>query len=193
MATRILYLFPDTNLFIQCRPLHELRWKTWTEFDEVHVIVSRPVQSEIDQQRIEGNDRVGKRARAASSLLRENHRGDRREARARHGSDREGISAADLKPYGGFCSYRLDYGEPDDRLVGIAHAFLQQNPGVEARILTHDAGPLASAKMVGVPFEAVTSGFGHLKTTEAEKYLENSNARLRGSRRPSRISGSGAS
>lgn len=39
-----LYLFPDTNLFIQCRPLEELDWTQWSAFDQVHLIVSRPVQ-----------------------------------------------------------------------------------------------------------------------------------------------------
>ena len=45
MADRILYLFPDTNLFIQCRPLSELGWDRWGAFDEIHLIVlvrSRP-------------------------------------------------------------------------------------------------------------------------------------------------------
>jgi predicted ribonuclease YlaK len=154
MATRILYLFPDTNLFIQCRPLHELGWKTRAEFDEVHVIVSRPVQSEIDQQKNLGNDRVGKRARAASSLLREIIVGTGEKRVRDTGPAVKVFVRQDLKPDADL-SDRLDYGEPDDRLVGIAHAFLQLNPGVEARILTHDTGPLASAKMVGVPFEVI--------------------------------------
>jgi len=79
MADRILYLFPDTNLFIQCRPLSELGWDRWGAFDEIHLIVSRPVQAEIDKHKNRGNDRVAKRARTASSLLREiiGHEGDR--------------------------------------------------------------------------------------------------------------------
>ena len=42
------------------------------------------------------------------------------------------------------------YEEPDDRLVGTVHGFIQQNRGVDARVLTHDTGPMASAQMVGV-------------------------------------------
>lgn len=49
--TGILYLFADTNLFIQCRALVELDWSAWASFDEVHVIVSRPVQREIDYRK----------------------------------------------------------------------------------------------------------------------------------------------
>ncbi len=67
----ILYFFPDTNFFIQCRPFGELDWGRWSDFDEVHLIVTRPVQSEIDQHKYRGSDRLAKRARLASSLLRD--------------------------------------------------------------------------------------------------------------------------
>ena len=68
---RILHFIPDTNLFIQCRRLEELDWSIWAEFDEIDVIVCRPVQREIDNQKSKGNDRIGKRARAVHSLFRE--------------------------------------------------------------------------------------------------------------------------
>ncbi|MDE0154631.1 MAG: PIN domain-containing protein [Gammaproteobacteria bacterium] len=66
----ILHFIPDTNLFTQCRPLEELDWSIWAEFDEIHVIVCRPVQREIDNQKTRGNDRVAKRARKTNSLFR---------------------------------------------------------------------------------------------------------------------------
>lgn len=68
---KILYFFPDTNVFIQCRPLSQVDWSAWKEFDEVHLVVSRPVQSEIDNHKNKGSDRLGKRARTTSSLFRE--------------------------------------------------------------------------------------------------------------------------
>jgi integrase len=58
----ILYLFPDTNLFIQCRPLEQLDWSYFGSFEELHLIVSRPVHKEIDYRKNKGNDRVGTRA-----------------------------------------------------------------------------------------------------------------------------------
>jgi len=59
--TKILHLFSDTNLLIQCRPVEELDWEQWKEFDEVHVIVSRPVQKETDKHKNSGSDRLAKR------------------------------------------------------------------------------------------------------------------------------------
>ena len=51
MNEKILYLFPDTNLFVQCKPLQELNWSEWSDFTEVHLIVCRPVTREIDNQK----------------------------------------------------------------------------------------------------------------------------------------------
>jgi hypothetical protein len=50
----IAYLFPDTNVFVQCRPLEELDWSSWRELDEVHLVVSRPIESEIDAHKNRG-------------------------------------------------------------------------------------------------------------------------------------------
>ena len=71
MAKHTLYLFPDTNLFIQCRPLEQLDWSEWAEFAEVRLIVCRPVQREIDNQRSRGNSRVAHRARKTYGTFRE--------------------------------------------------------------------------------------------------------------------------
>ncbi len=183
MAPRILYLFPDTNLFIQCSPLDQLDWTAWKEFDEVHLIVSRPVQSEIDHQKNRGSDRVGRRARAASGLLREiilNGVGYKvvRDA----GPTVKLFIRPELKTNPEL-SDRLDYRERDDQLVGTAHSFMQQSVGVDARVLTHDTGPMASAQMVRVPIEPIPDDWLlPPETTEAEKKirdLENEVARLR--------------
>ena len=38
MSKRTLYLFPDTNVFIQCKPLEQLDWSEWQEFSEIHLL-----------------------------------------------------------------------------------------------------------------------------------------------------------
>jgi hypothetical protein len=146
---KVVYLFPDTNVFVQCRPLEQLDWSAWRAFDEVHLIVSRPVQSEIDERKNKGGERVARRARKASSLLRDIIIG---------GLDHLPVRPADpavklfmrtaLRPSPDLAS--LDYSRRDDELVGTVYGFVQQNPGVDARVLTHDTGPMASAHMIGV-------------------------------------------
>lgn len=152
---RILYLFPDTNIFIQCRPLEELDWSRWNTFDEIHLIVCRPVQREIDNQKGKGNDRVGKRARRTHSQFRNVIISDRGYELIRESApqvkllvDPSWVPSPDLKD-------RLDYNKPDDEIVGCLHAFRTANPGVEAKLLTHDSGPMASARMLSLPFTHV--------------------------------------
>ncbi|WP_431324459.1 PIN domain-containing protein [Rhizobium sp. YTU87027] len=66
-----LFLFPDSNVFIQCKPLKDLDWSPWKNYSHVRLIVTRPVLVEIDRQKNKGSDRLGQRARKASSLFRE--------------------------------------------------------------------------------------------------------------------------
>jgi hypothetical protein len=57
--SRTLYLFPDTNAFIQCRSLDQVDWSEWVDYAEIHLIVCQPVQREMDKHKIRGSDRVG--------------------------------------------------------------------------------------------------------------------------------------
>jgi len=147
---KTLYLFPDTNVFVQCRSLDQLNWGKWADVDEVRLIVARPVQVEIDKHKSKGSDRLAERARATSRLFREIVRSPERHQIIRPGKPALTIELKiDLKPAPALAD-RLDYDYPDDRLVGIVQAFADRER-VDARVLTHDAGPMASAKMVGVP------------------------------------------
>ena len=146
------------------------------EFDEIHLIVCRPVQHEIDHQKQKGNDRIGRQARKAHSIFRE------------------------IIVCGGICKLireadplvrllidpsclpnpalgdRLDYGETDDRIVGCVDAYRKQHPDLDARLLTHDSGPMASAQMLSVPFVPIPDSW--LRPPEDNK-TERENRRLR--------------
>jgi hypothetical protein len=153
--TKILHLFSDTNLLIQCRPLEELDWGQWNEFDEVHVIVSRPVQKEIDKHKNSGGDRLAKRGRKAASLLREVIAGSADHKVIREASPRVMLLVrTEIKPSESVAG-TLNYAEADDQLVGIVHSFASENPGCDARLLTHDTGPMASATAVNVPVAVI--------------------------------------
>lgn len=149
---RTLYFIPDTNLFIQCRPLNELDWSMWAEFNEIHVIVCRPVQREIDNQKKRGNNRVAKRARKTNSLF-------RRIINSEQGYELIHESKPQVKllvdpTYQPSSDLRdqLDYNEIDDQIVGCVHTFQARNPEADVRLLTCDTGPMASAQMCSLPF-----------------------------------------
>lgn len=147
-----VYLFPDTNLFIQCKPMNELNWSKWNDYDEVCLIISRPVQAEIDRQKGGGNTRLAKRARATSSMFREILLSEEkyREVFSTKPTVRLYIRQ-DIKPNESL-SDLLTYSERDDQLVGIVSSFSDPHNNKRVFLLTHDTGPMASAAMVGVEF-----------------------------------------
>lgn len=155
MSERILYLFPDTNIFVQCKPLEQLDWSEWKDYAEIHLLVCRPVQREIDDQKTRGNSRIASRARATYQLFRKIIDGQK---------ECELISSASpvVKLYLQGPSRpsldledTLDYSKPDDQLIGHLHKFRQDHEGADARLLTHDGGPMMTANYLEIPYVAV--------------------------------------
>src|SRR3546814_2588063 len=66
---KALYVFPDTNVFVQCQSLEELAWSDLGTFDLIVLLLSSPVIGEIDRQK-GGAGRLAKRARTANTLIR---------------------------------------------------------------------------------------------------------------------------
>lgn len=150
MTTRTLSFFPDTNLFIQCRPLEELDWSEWADFEEVHLIVCRTVQREIDRQKHYGNGRVAQRARKTSSLFRSIIEEDYKVIREKDPHVKLMLEASSIPSLE--LRDRLDYNEPDNEIVGFLYQYRQQHPEVDVRLLTHDTGPMMTARSLDLPF-----------------------------------------
>ena len=176
MSERTLYLFPDTNVFIQCKPLEQLDWSEWQDFSEIHLLVSRPVQREIDDQKNRGNSRVARRSRTTYQLFRKIIDG-RQEYELIRGSTLvvklylEGPSRPSPE-----LDDSLDYSKPDDEIVGYLHKFRQDNQGADARLLTYDGGPMMTANSLGIPYVVVKDDW--LLPPENNE-LERENARLK--------------
>lgn len=149
-----LTVFPDTNVFVQCKPLDELDWSPLGTFKRVEIIVSRPVQAEIDAQKNKGSGRLHKRARKASAIFREAILSQ--EGYIEFGSNpRVRLTIKpNIRPSPAHGN-SLDYSERDDQLVGIAATFAEENRNIDVRLLTHDTGPMASARMIGLRFVEV--------------------------------------
>ena len=149
--TKTLHLFVDTNLFIQCRYLSELDWSEWKDFSEVHLIVSLPVQREIDRQKTRGNDRVGRRARSTySSLFRAIATGEKEFELIHDVEPRVKLFLESPSRPDPELADSLDYSRPDDEIIGCLSRFVKDNPGFDVRLLTHDTGPLMTARGLGL-------------------------------------------
>ena len=155
MPTRVLYLFPDTNLFIQCLPLEQIDWAQWDDFDEVHLLVCRPVQREIDNQKNRGNDRVGQRARKTYQVFRNIAIGEDGYELIRESGPRVELHLEALSKPSPELEDQLDYGRPDDEIVGCCHQYSHEHTDADVRLLTHDGGPMMTARSLGIPFVAI--------------------------------------
>lgn len=150
-----LYCFPDTNLFIQCKTLDALDWSALGDFDAIDLVITRPVQKEIDAHKGKGNARVASRSRIAASVLKEVLASELgyKEIRA-HGPCVRLYVQLDLRQDAELADV-LNYDEVDDQLVGVVSGFLKANPNHQVRLVSDDVGPIASAKTVGVPFTPI--------------------------------------
>lgn len=175
----ILYFFADTNLFIQCRALAELDWSAWASFDEVHVIVSRPVQREIDYRKNKGSDRVGDRSRVTNKMFREIIQSDKDHMVIRDASPCVKLFIKPEYSHDPDLAGRLDYGERDDQIIGTISTFKKQNPGADVRLLTDDGTPMATAKSLQIAVAEIPEAWLlPPEKTEAEKKLHSVQAEL---------------
>ena len=188
MSSRILYLIPDTNLFLQCRSLEEIDWTSSPDLKycgEIHLVICDPVLREIDRLKNRGNDRVGRRARKVSSIFRQIiiRENGVREIRA----DSPGVKlvlSSEVRPTPELNDgTRLDYSNPDDEIVGCLHRFLEENCDDDARLLTHDGGPMLTCQGLGLPFVPIPDAWRlppeSNNLTRANHKLLEENIRLR--------------
>lgn len=63
------FLFVDSNLFLQCRPLRDLDWDRLVGREEVTILVPSAVLAELDKHKSDGNSRRAQRARRALQFL----------------------------------------------------------------------------------------------------------------------------
>ena len=152
VGMHVVHLFCDTNLLFQCKALEELDWSAWDSFD-VRVIVTKPIMREVDYRKNQGNTRVGKRARAANSLFRKMRPGGVKVVR--EDKPRVTLHVEPQHERSGELADTLNYEERDDELVGTLYRFANQNPGTDARLLTHDTTPLYTAEGLGLKVEAI--------------------------------------
>ncbi|EFF1476602.1 DNA-binding protein, partial [Escherichia coli] len=136
-----LYLFPDSNIFLQCKDLTQVNFSEITACDEVCIIITRPIQQEIDRQKGQGNSRLSKKARKAASLFNQVVDSTDMTLVIRERSPRVFLTMdLSLKPCEQL-SEQLDYQEADDRFVGIAAGYCADDPDSEVAIITNDSGP----------------------------------------------------
>lgn len=175
-----LYLFPDTNIFLQCISLAQVNFSEITNCDEVCVIITRPIQQEIDRQKGQGNSRLSKKAKAAASLFSEVLDSPNMVLVIRERSPRVFLTMdLNLKP-SELLSEQLDYLEADNRFVGIAAGYCVTDKESEVAIITNDSGPRFSAINHNITcYKVPSSWLLAAETDEKDKQIKSLEAKLK--------------
>lgn len=149
-----IYLFPDTNLFFQCKSLAQLDWARFGA-DSIELIVTRPMLAEIDSHKSKGNSRTAKRARTASSGIGQALNAESGFLVVKEGPVNVRLHVKVMLKEDKELDDQLSYSERDHQLVGIASKFSKQNSELDVRVLTHDYGVQGAASGVGIKFERI--------------------------------------
>lgn len=147
-------LFLDTNIFLQCRDLKDLPWKDIADGNDLHLLIPRAVEEEIDKQKSEGNSRRGKRARNTSALFREIVLSDEPTYVIRKSNPRVEISFPDTdtavsQPID------LDLTRPDNRILNEVYIYISNSPDTIVELFTHDTYLIRMCKKLGIGFRVV--------------------------------------
>lgn len=145
-----LYLFADTNLFLQCKVLQEIDWSQLGTFHHIEVVVCRTVQLEIDALKDARDGRRSDRARrTASKLLQAAENGPQQE---RVQSPRVTINLYAPGRLNRDLENDLDYDLNDNRIIAHLAQFKAEYPAFDVRLITGDSGMVLTAKQLGFPY-----------------------------------------
>ncbi len=147
MAGSSAWFLVDTNAFIQCRNLDQVDWAEITSARDVNLVVCASVLREIDN--LKGSR---KRARQFSKMIRpllldqqEFYELKKKDPTLRL------LVVPDIGPSEDLRS-KLDLSKPDNEIVASLKEFRAHYPQRDAQLLTHDSGPMGTAKRLGIPF-----------------------------------------
>jgi hypothetical protein len=151
-----MLLFPDSNLFMQCRSPAEIPWAEITADTEIRLFASRTVQGEVDRFKGDGKGRRSDRARKVSAWF---------AASIESGApivlrERSPRVTLELPPRirpGHTYPPGLDVTRPDDRIVGEVLAFREAEAG--ATLLTDDTNMKLTARDMALPYIAIPASW----------------------------------
>ncbi len=145
----MLNLVVDTNLFHEFRKLEELPWNEIEASGDITLIVSDPVQTELDDHKKSSRARLKRRAVELTKRFREMILSGRVEEIIREKNPTVVLRLDDTPP-SAMPDGSLDLSVPDDQLVAIAKAIQDANPEHRTCVFSDDLRPLRKARRIGV-------------------------------------------
>ena len=150
MSKNILYLFPDTNFFIHYKNPNELSWTDIGEFEEIRLIVTMPVLTEIDELKFSNKNRVQKRARQYTSQFEKINRSENAELKV---SDSPSVILKINLTLERDHELLNEIGSEnqDNILASIANKYANENSDKDVRLLTGDVVLSLKAREHSIP------------------------------------------
>lgn len=154
----MLTLVVDTNLFHEFRPLDTLPWSEITDADEIILLVSDPVQTELDEQKKSSRARIKRRALEWVKRFRELLKAGETDLVVVEGSPRVVLRLDDTRPSKEHENV-LDLAVPDDVIVAIAVQYQDGSASGDLAIFSDDLRPMRKARQVGLEFIEIPDGW----------------------------------
>lgn len=150
----MLVLIVDTNLFHEFRPLRELPWEELGTTDEIILIVSEPVQTELDEQKKSRRSRLKKRALEWTKTFRRLVLSDETDIELRQAGPRVVLRLDDTRP-DRHVDDVLDIAVADDAIVAIGLALRSRFSDARVAMFSDDLRPLRKARQVSLEAIAI--------------------------------------
>lgn len=147
-------LVVDTNLFHEGKSLDDpaFPWADLGPFDEIILLVTDTVLTELDDHKKDNRARLKRRAIKAVSWFRGILSAQPAEHVFREAGPRVVMRISVQTPDTGH-PHALDLSVNDDKIVAVAVALTKAHPQADIRVLSDDTRPVAKAQAVGLPFE----------------------------------------
>ncbi|MFH0801933.1 MAG: PIN domain-containing protein [bacterium] len=143
-------LFIDTNVLLQCLDLENIAWHQFANDQNLLLLISRPVQEEIDRMKQDGNTRRARRSRNATAFIRRMISAEDSRVAVRESNPHVEVGFAPPVIIKETNFPFLDLTRPDDRIIAEALMYRTEHIGEDVAILTHDTQPILMAKNCGL-------------------------------------------
>lgn len=153
-----LYLVVDTNLFHEFRRLEDLPWSELGNYDPIILVVTSPVQSELDEQKKDTRPKVRRRALEAVTRFRKILTANRDEDVICEAGPRV-LVKLDASALPTKLPEALDREVQDDRIVAIACRLAAKLKEGEVRVFSDDTRPISKARAVGLSWNFIPEGW----------------------------------
>jgi hypothetical protein len=151
--------FVDTNFFLECKKYDQLNWSEITADKDITILITRPVQIEIDRLKNKGNTRSSNRARETTSLF--NKMLETNSLILIKNTTKNNITFEFAKQYTdeklSQSNPTLDMANNDDKILAILNMYLSEGHinADSCAFLSNDTNPILTAKLNNIPVKQI--------------------------------------